>query len=86
MSHQVAVCGFADSDFGILYPQSRKRRNPAAWNLIRIEIEAGAHDKIARQHENIHDIMDGVPSGKLTVRYWTWSFLVDFPIKHCHFQ
>ena len=27
-----------------------------------------------------------IPSGNLTMSYWTWPFIVDFPMKNCHFQ
>ena len=44
--------------------------------------EPVAHDTICEQGHVQQFMIFDVPSGKLTVCYWTWPFIIDLPIQN----
>jgi hypothetical protein len=53
-------------------------RSSTTWILAAVGQLSGI---ITRKHSDGHVFPSSLPSGKLTVCYWKWWFMVDFPIE-----
>ena len=59
-----------------MWPSSNANSSIHQWTNLRNSIHLPSSDAMLGLH---------IPSGKHTKSYWTWPFIVDFPIKNCDF-